>query len=313
MNTKTKNMKNLIGFFIMLLVSSVSFAQQELQISQYMFNGLFLNPGYAGSNPYWGVTALHRSQWLNFPGAPKSNMISVDGPISKKNMGLGFQLINDALGLTATNEFAANYSYSIKLNSKGHMLAFGIRAGIRNETFDRNGINDVVDKSDPLYQTNQSFWIPRFNFGIYYHSERGYLGISSHNLASIDERRKLNSDAGLKAHYFMNGGYVWDITSNGSVKFKPSFLVKYQPASPVQADLNAHFLFRDKLWIGVSYRTNAAIVGLIEYQFNERIRAGYAYDYTTNLIRQFQGGSHEIMLGYDFVSKQAKIKHPRFF
>jgi type IX secretion system PorP/SprF family membrane protein len=306
---KMKKIATVLG---MLALTFSAYSQQELQVSQYMFNGLFLNPAYAGSHDYWGATALHRSQWLNFPGAPRSNMLAVDGPIKGKNMGLGFQFINDALGLIATNELAANYSYSIKLNEQNHRLAFGIRAGLRNETFNAGGLENV-DLTDPLYQGNQSLWIPRFNFGVYYYSERGYLGLSSHNLLFMDERSDIVSDAGLKRHFFLNGGYVWDLTKSGSVKFKPSFLVKYQPASPVQADVNAHFLFNDKLWVGVSYRTNAAVVGMIEYQFTDRIRAGYAYDYTTTAMRQFQGGSHEIMLGYDFIAKVSKFKHPRYF
>ncbi|MBX7201709.1 MAG: type IX secretion system membrane protein PorP/SprF [Bacteroidia bacterium] len=305
-------MKKIATVLSILAFSLSTFAQQELQVSQYMFNGLFLNPAYAGSHDYWGATALHRSQWVGFPGAPRSNMLAVDGPIKDKNMGLGFQFINDGIGLMATNELAANYSYYIKVNEKGHRLAFGIRAGIRNETFNASGLENV-DMTDPLYQGNQSWWIPRFNFGMYYYTERGYLGISSHNLLFADARHKLDSDAGLKRHFFINGGYVWDLNSSGSVKFKPSFLVKYQPAAPIQADINAHFLFDDKFWVGVSYRTNAAIVGMIEYQFTPRIRAGYAYDYTTTAMRQFQGGSHEIMLGYDFIAKISKFKHPRYF
>lgn len=305
-------MKRIATIASMLVLSLAGYSQQELQVSQYMFNGLFLNPAYAGSHPYWGVTALHRTQWHRFPGAPASNMIAADGPISNENMGLGFQFINDAIGLTATNEFAANYSYSIRLNDAGHRLAFGLRAGIRNETFNIGGLENV-DMTDPLYQANQSYWIPRFNFGIYYYSERGYLGLSSHNLVSIDERRNLDPDAGLRRHYFFNGGYVWDLNQTGSVKFKPSFLVKYEPSAPVQADINAHFLFVDKLWVGVSYRTNAAVVGMIEYQFTPAFRAGFAYDYTTTAIRQFQSGSYELMLGYDFIKSEVKVKHPRYF
>jgi type IX secretion system PorP/SprF family membrane protein len=287
-------------------------AQQELQVSQYMFNGLFLNPAYAGSHDYWGATALHRTQWLNFPGAPRSNMLAIDGPIKGKNMGLGFQFINDATGLLATNEIAANYSYYIKLNDKDHRLAFGLRAGIRNETFNANGLQNV-DLSDPLYQGNQSYWIPRVNFGVYYYTQKAYIGLSSHNLISIDERRKLNSDAGLKRHYFLNAGYVFNVTSNGFVKFKPSLLVKYQAAAPLQADINAHFLFNDRFWLGVSYRTNAAFVAMAEFQITQQLRIGYAFDATTSSIRSYQQGSHEIMLGYDFTKKLVKIKHPRYF
>jgi len=295
----------------MLVLSSWGKAQQELQVSQYMFNGLFLNPAYAGSHPYWGATLLHRSQWVGFDGAPRSNMLAIDGPLKAKNMGLGFQIINDNIGLMATNEVAANYSYAIQVNDNGAKLAFGLRAGIRNEQFNANGLVNIPDPNDPLYQGNQSFWIPRFNFGMYYYSDRGYLGVSSHNLVSVDERRNLDKDAGLRRHYFINGGYVFDINDN--VKFKPSFLGKYEASAPFQADLNAHFLFNDRFWLGASYRTSSAVVAMVEFQINPNLRIGYAFDYTTTAIRTFQNGSHEIMIGYDFTKKVVRIKNPRLF
>lgn len=305
-------MKRIATMIGILMLAAVGKAQQELQVSQYMFNGLFLNPAYAGSHDYWGATALHRSQWVSFPGAPRSNMLAVDGPIKGKNMGLGFQFINDATGLLATNEIAANYSYYIKLNDKDHRLAFGVRAGIRNETFNANGLENV-DLSDPLYQGNQSFWIPRVNIGAYYYTPKAYIGLSSHNMLSVDERRNLNSDAGLRRHYFLNAGYVFNVTKSGFVKFKPSFLVKYQAAAPIQADINAHFLFNDRFWLGVSWRTNSAFVMMAEFQITQQLRVGYAFDATTNAIRTYQSGSHEIMVGFDFTQKLVKIKHPRYF
>jgi type IX secretion system PorP/SprF family membrane protein len=97
------------------------------------------------------------------------------------------------------------------------------------------------------------------------------------------------------------------------VDFKPSFLVKYEASAPVSMDLNAHFLFNQRFWLGVSYRHNAAFVGMIEFAVTPTLRAGYAYDYTTTAIRTFQGGSHEIMLSYDFIQKLVKIKNPRYF
>lgn len=307
-------MKRIASILSMLALSLVGYAQQELQVSQYMFNGLFLNPAYAGSNPYWGITGLGRLQWVNFPGAPRSFMVAADGPIAAKNMALGFQFINDGLGLVNTNEVAANYSYSIRVSEKDARLAFGIRAGIRNETFNVGGLENIVDPGDPVYTSNNnSYWIPRFNFGVYYYKgQTGYLGISSHNLVAIDERNDVNQ-AGLTRHFFLNGGYLFNLSKSGSVKFKPSFLVKYEMNSPVQADLNLHFLFNERLWLGASYRTNAAIVGMVQFQITPQWRAGYAYDYTTTAMRQFTMGSHELMIGYDFVSSLMKVKHPRYF
>lgn len=305
-------MKRIATVISMLIFSFFANAQQELQISQYMFNGLFLNPAYAGTHPYWSGTALHRSQWIGFSGRPQSNLVAIDGPIKGKNMGLGFMIVNDNIGLTRVNDLSAAYSYRIKVTDKSQ-LAFGLRAGIRNTMFNVADLENIVDAGDPLYNANESLWIPKFDFGVYWYSDRGYLGLSSPNIVAIDSRKADNSDAGIRRHFFLNGGYVWDLNASGSVKFKPSFLVKYEPTAPVSADINAHFLFNDRFWLGASYRHNAAVVFMAEYQITEKLRAGLAYDATTSMIRQYQNGSIEVMLGYDFTQKMVKIKHPRYF
>jgi type IX secretion system PorP/SprF family membrane protein len=303
-------MKRIATVISMLAFSLLGSAQQELQISQYMFNGLFLNPAYAGTHPYWSGTILHRSQWLNFPGAPKTNLLAVDGQLKDKRMGLGFMVTNDNIGLNKINDISGSYSYRIKLGKKDGQLAFGLRAGIRNQVFNANDAL-YVDQGDPLYNGNQSIWTPKFDFGLYYFQERAYLGLTVPNVVTIDSRKKDNSDAGLRRHYYLNGGYVWKLSN--MVDFKPSFLVKLEPTAPVSMDLNAHFLFNQRFWLGVSYRHNAAFVGMLEYSITPNLRAGYAYDYTTTAIRTFQGGSHEIMLSYDFIQKLVKIKNPRYF
>ena len=306
-------MKRIATLISMLVFSAMSYAQQELQVSQYMFNGMFLNPAYAGTHPYWSASLLHRSQWLNFPGAPQTNMLSVDGPIRGKNMGLGFMVINDNIGLNRFNDISAAYSYRIATDSKGGNLSFGLRAGVRNSMFNASQLQNIPDAGDPLYNGNQSTWTPKFDFGVYYYGERYYLGLSVPNVLAIDSRTVDNKEAGLKRHYFLNGGYVWDLGKGGNVKFKPSFLVKFEPAAPVTFDINAHFLFFDRLWAGASYRYNNAIVGMLQFQITSKLRVGYAYDYTTTAIRTYQGGSHEIMIGYDFTKTQVKIIHPRYF
>ena len=305
-------MKRIAIVIGILVCSYFANAQQELQISQYMFNGLFLNPAYAGTHPYWGGTALHRQQWLGFTGRPWSTTVAFDGPIKDKNMGLGFMIVNDNIGLTTNNDISAAYSYRIKVN-EGSQLSFGLRAGVRNTMFNVSKLQNIPDAGDPLYNANQSIWVPKFDFGAYWYSDRGYLGLSIPNILAIDSRTSDNADAGLRRHFFLNGGYVWNVNADGSIKFKPSFLVKYEPTSPISFDLNAHFLFNDKLWLGTSYRYNSAVVFMAEYQITEQFRAGFAFDATTSDIRQYQNGTIEFMLGYDFTQKLVKIKHPRYF
>jgi type IX secretion system PorP/SprF family membrane protein len=304
-------MKRIITIIGLLTFAVSGYAQQEIQISQYMFNGMFLNPAYAGTHDYWSGSLLYRNQWVSFPGAPKTGLLSVDGPIKGKNMGLGFMATTEKIGLTQVTDVSAAYSYRIKVGSKGGQLSFGLRAGVRNQTFNISDLQNIPDAGDPLYNANQSVWTPKFDFGVYYYTTRGYLGLSVPSVITIDSRKVDNTDAGLRRHFFLNGGYVFKVSN--SVDFKPSFLVKYEPSAPVSADINAHFLFNERLWLGASYRHNAAVVGMVEFQISPKLRLGYAFDYTTSGIRTYQSGSHEIMLGYDFIQQLTKIKNPRYF
>jgi type IX secretion system PorP/SprF family membrane protein len=305
MNQKLLPMKKVVLAIGVMICSLGAKAQQEVMVSQYMFNGLFLNPAYAGSHDFANATVLHRNQWVNFDGAPKSNLLAFDAPIANNTMGLGLLVINDNIGLMPSTDILANYSYHIKTSSKGK-LSLGLRAGISNETFNRDGLLNV-DINDPLYQGNQSFWVPKFGFGAYYYTDKFFAGLSIPTLAAFggDNLREYTR------HYFLNAGYVFNISNN--IMFKPSTLIKYEASAPLQADINANFLFMNRVWLGASYRTGDAVVGILELQITPNFRLGYAYDATTTPIRNYSGGSHEIMLAYDFGRTITKVRNPRLF
>jgi type IX secretion system PorP/SprF family membrane protein len=158
----------------------------------------------------------------------------------------------------------------------------------------------------------------RIGFGMFFNTERFYAGLSFPTLMAYVPKTKFNIDftktSFLRRHYFLQAGYV--IKANDFLKIRPSFLMKYQTATvaPVQFDFNLHFLFNDKVWVGASYRTQDAVVGMIEFLINRRFRIGYAYDYKLQSVRyNYVGASHEFMLGFDFGRGLLKIKTPRYF
>ena len=298
----------------MVVITSISLkAQQDAMISQYMFNGVFLNPAYSGTHQYFSSTAMHRSQWIKFEGAPVTGSLAIDGPIHNNKMGIGFLLVHDQIGVSTQTDLFANYSYKIKAgNGK---LAFGAKAGASQYCAKLTSLT-VWDENDEIFGADKSScWIPKFGFGTYYYTNRMYVGFSIPTLIAYDQTKEFSFDversSNIRKHYYLNGGYVMDMGS--SVKFKPSILVKYVPSAPVEADLNAHFLFNNVLWIGATYRTGDAVIGLIEYQINKNLRVGYAYDYAVSIMNQYSRGTHEIMIGYDFLPDKIKVKTPRFF
>ena len=289
-------------------------AQQDVMVSQYMFNGLLLNPAYAGSQKYTTSTLLHRSQWVGMSGAPVTSIFAIDGPLQNKNVGLGLMIMNDHIGATNQTDVFANYAYKIKI--KNGTLAMGIKAGVSRYLYHSDELIywDIADK---LYQggTKQTAWLPTFGVGIYYYSTNWYAGISVPTLWAYDRNYSFGTDVNnsslVDRHYMATGGYVF--TLNKNVKVKPSILLKYLPGAPFQADFNANVLYKDHFWLGASYRTGDAIIAIAQYQTNFRLRIGYSYDFTLSNMRRYSSGSHEIMIGYDFGNDVTKFKSPRFF
>lgn len=306
-------MKKIIIISALFFMALSSKAQQEPMLSQYMFNGMFINPGYTGSHKFWTSNLLHRSQWVNFEGSPKTFLLSVDGPISDQKMGLGAIISHETIGVTTQTDFYGNYAYHLPLGDG--KLSFGLKAGLSNYSVEFNDLK-YWDDNDVVYnEGSKSYLAPKFGFGTFYYSENWYAGISIPTLIASEPGKKfsldINKSSNLRRHYLTTAGYVFDINENW--KLKPSFLVKYLPNAPVQADINFSAMYNNMIWAGISYRTGDAVVGLVEYQASERFRIGYAYDMTITKIRNYSNGSHEIMIGYDFGKEQVKIKSPRFF
>lgn len=312
--TKFIAMKKIVSQLLFLTALPLfSLAQQEVMISQYMFNGLFLNPAYTGSHKYFSATLLHRNQWLNLEGAPKSYLFAVDGPVKGKNMGIGLSVVSDKIGITNQTDVMVNYSYHLQVTDKSR-LSFGLKGGIANFKSDFTELTYWDD--DNIYnQGTQQITLPKFGFGMYYYSENYYAGFSIPTLLAYEKNHKFSFDVSkssdLARHYMVYGGIVKEL--NEYFHFKPSVLLKYLPNAPMQADINASLLYKEMFWFGVSYRTGESFVGIIEYQTNQRFRIGYAYDFNTSGLKNYNSGSHEIMLGYDFGKDFIAVKTPRFF
>ncbi|MDF1673697.1 MAG: type IX secretion system membrane protein PorP/SprF [Vicingaceae bacterium] len=303
-------------FFItafITLISVTSKAQQDPLVSQYMFNGLFLNPAYAGSHPYWTSTLTYRNQWVGFDGAPETGIAAIDGPLPNENMGLGVILIHDKIGVTRQNTMVINYAYSIKINDISR-LAFGINAGFSQYS---QRLSDLkVWDDDVVFEGNTSSKVlPKFGAGAYYYANKYYLGFSVPTLFAYQNDRNFHIDVNrssfLRRHYMLTGGYVFDV--GGNFKLKPSFLGKYVISAPFEMDINLSAIYKDTYWLGVSYRTGDAIAFIAEYQTNKAFRVGYSYDLTLSDLNNYSYGSHEIMIGIDFGKDLAKVKTPRFF
>lgn len=306
-----KNVKKII-IFILLLNSKIIISQQETQHSMYFFNPVLLNPAYAGSQEALQITGTSRDQWTGLAGAPKTQVLSLHTPIKFKNVGVGFTVLNDELGVTKNTGLYGDFSYSLKLNKKNDQLAFGLKLGFdfMRQDFSTLRIND---NTDDLYTNNLRTNKNLFNTGagIYYYGKRHYLGVSTPRLIKNKINTTQTQSAIQENHYYMFGGVVFKI--NPAINLRPSFIVKYVKSAPLSIEGNISVLFYDKIWLGMMYRHKAATGLNIMYNINQNIRIGYAYDYQLTTIQKFSQGSHEIMLGFDLRSKSKGYKSPRYF
>ena len=305
-------MKKLFTALLILLATSV-FAQQDPLFSQYMFNKLVVNPGYAGSRELLAFDAIYRNQWVNIEGAPKTISASLHTPLNNPHLALGMSILNDRLGPMKYNSVMATFAYRI-IFPEGK-LSFGLQAGIKHSGLDYNNL-ESFDESDPLfiYQIKNKV-VPDANFGVYYYTDMYYVGLSSHQLLQnqtvvVTDTAGNNQFTKLLTHFYGMAGVALPITDY--VVFRPSILAKFVKNAPPQLDLNASFLFSKVLWLGVSYRTEKAISLMTEINVLQNLRIGYSYDIWLNELKVYNKGSHEIRLSYDF-NLNKRMLTPRYF
>lgn len=306
-------MKKILSMMLMVALIKSAFGQQEIMISQYMFNGLVLNPAYAGSHPYVSASVLHRSQWVGFEGAPTTQTFAIDGPIANRRLGIGLNFSNDQIGVTSQQDIGINFA--AKVSTGRGRLAAGIRLG---GAFYSANLNDltVFDANDPSHGANiQSQFIPKIGAGLYYYERKWFAGVSMPVIYAMDDEIQTEltvNERFFKTHTYFHTGVVFETSS--ILAIKPSVLVKYQGESPLQADFNCNFLFFNKFWLGAGYRTGDAMIVMAEWNITEMFRLGYAYDLTTTAIGNHSTGSHEVMLGVDFGKDvNLKVRSPRYF
>lgn len=275
-------------------------AQQDAQFSDYKLNMSSFNPAFAGFFD-GSVLLIHRSQFTGFEGAPETQNLNINIPISM-NMGAGFNVINQKLGVTQDLIVTGDYSYTIYTNEL-NMLTFGLKAGFNMLNLDYNRL-DLNNPDDVSFQNNIENQItPRIGVGFLFNTPSWFIGLSTPNF--IKERYnptiKSASITTMPQIYFTTG---YQTRLNDELLFKPSILAKAAQNAPFAIDFAFNFEYMEKFRFGVSYRWDSAITGMMGINILKDFQAGYAYDYNLNGLGKYAPSSHQFYLKYIF--KQSK-------
>ena len=287
-------------------------AQQDPHYTQYMYNMSVMNPAYAGSKENLSLGLLHRKQWVEIEDAPTTTTFFGHAPVGK-NVGMGLSVISDKIGPVEENNIYADFSYTLNLGGE-HKLAFGLKTGL---TLHKVSLFDDVyptlpDPNDPAFSENTSNSYFNIGSGLFYYTNKYYLGFSIPNLMKSKHLDFNGREFGSEvSHYFVTGGYVFDINDN--VKFKPFFMMKSAFEAPTSWDLSANFLFNEKFEIGGTYRLEDSFGAMVNYAITPNIKLGYAYDHIVSDLNVTTPSSHEIILLFDLNFPKKVSSSPRFF
>ena len=334
--------KILFSLLLMAAITKIATAQQDAEYNMYLFNGLYLNPAYAGSQDVLAITGIYRHQWAGFEGAPRTVNVSVNSPLRREQYALGGTISNDRLGLTNVFSAMGAFAYRIKVGKKGDIISLGVQAGFSHYA-QRNTEAILKDQNvgDPTFSINQSLFLPNIGAGVYAYGKRYFVGFSVPHMIPWSLNNSITTQSGEAAAkqyntFLLTGGYLFGKDA-AIVKFRPSILMKYQQGLRFHVpdfDINMGFLFINRLWLigglrtgGEAYNTLGkttdtkgtqtpfnveGVIIMAQAKVTPQLSVGYAYHYSLSALRSYETGTHEIMVGYDFSFNKKRFVTPRF-
>lgn len=310
---------NIVMFMLAFLGATLGrpgqvLAQQDAMYTQFFSNQLLINPAYAGSRDALSGTAIYRNQWTGFPGAPVTQSMSIHGPTAKGGSGWGASLLHDRIGITDHTSLTGAYSYRIDFGK--FRLALGIDGQLALHRFDWANAHPLESQDPTMAYYPRPMLLPNVGTGVFLDHRKWFVGLSvprmlETELGKAPASTPANHLSQLRRHYYLSSGLAIPVSE--TIVLKPQVLVKFVAHAPVQVDLNMGVVWRDKLWVGSTFRTHDSMDLFFQYTFKERFRFGYAFDYAFTALNRYANGTHELMLGFDLGKNSNGFFHPRYF
>jgi type IX secretion system PorP/SprF family membrane protein len=285
--------KFLLGLLVAAACYIPAMAQQSPIYSQYMLNGLVINPAYASTDESASLTVVGRNQWVGVDGAPKTATMNFYTPLNEKGTSLGFSAMREAITVQTRTDYNVLAAQKVSL-SETVQLALGLQAGMSQ--YKEN--NSELITTDPTFSSNQAYWKTQVGFGFAVFSENFYLGLSAPAFKSFDLGNSVNKVKSI-SHYYLQAAYAARV--NDDFLVKPSILLRQAQGSGLQYDINTSVLLKEVLWLGVSWRSEKTVTGLVQVRAGTKFQIGYSYDTPmSSNLKGAQTVSHELMLNYRF-------------
>jgi type IX secretion system PorP/SprF family membrane protein len=311
-------MKKYILVLFCLLLAYTSYAQQDYQYTQFMFNKMAFNPAYAGSKSVFCLSAVYRKQWIGIDRAPQTATLNAHGAVWKKRVGLGLTVSYDQIGFSDRVSIETNYSYIIRFK-KESFLSIGLRGSAYYSQLKWEEA-DLIDNFDPtIPQTTSSKILPNFGAGVYFQAKNFYAGFSVPHLFKNQGDFNIAFNGTIEPeftqHYYCMGGFIFSIAKN--VQVQQNLLIKYVVNAPLSTDINVSFVFFYKVLFGITYRVGASIDAMLQWQITPQLRIAAAYDFSITDLQQYNSGSIEAMISYCFIKGKngdgREVYNQRFF
>jgi len=293
---------------VLMLPCTFVMGQHRVQFTQYMFNGLVINPAYAGADEALSLTVIQRRQWSGIENAPTTQTLSAHTLFRNRNVGLGLVVMNDRVGVHKNLNVLANYAYHIWTDQHAH-ISFGLQGGVRSIKSDYASLGNPGN--DPkVYNAYVSETFFDLGSGIYFKSPRFEAGIST--LELLPQTASVNDSISIafnKAQFLLMSKYRFAVGKDFTLE--PSGLLKYTSHVPLSFDINMNVLYRKVLTMGLSYRKKESVDFLLKAQVTGQLQFGYSYDHAIGEISRFANGSHELMVHYLFRYVRKNVSSPR--
>ncbi|MGV3695955.1 PorP/SprF family type IX secretion system membrane protein [Flavobacterium sp.] len=306
-------MKKIYFIAILALAINELRAQQDPHYTQYMYNMSVMNPAYAGSKESMSGGLLYRAQWVGLDGAPTTGTFFLHSPVGR-NVGLGLSVVSDKIGPVEENNVYADFSYTLNLGGE-HKLAFGLKGGVTMHKVDFDEISPSLPQptpNDPFFGSNPNNTFLNIGSGVFYYTNKYYVAFSVPNMLKskyLDfNGREYGTDV---IHYFLTGGYVFDLNPN--LKFKPFAMIKSSVDAPTSVDLSTNFLIQDRLELGATYRLEDSFGAMVNFAITPNLKIGYAYDHIVSDLKIDTPASHEVMVLFDLNFPKKVSQSPRYF